>query len=154
MSPKKNFNSMEEAKRILGEEFWDVLTDVLPYMGPRIDICKFEKNLLIVAELPGIQSPKDVMIYLDGNSLVLEGKITRDYGETEALFIKNERYQGPFKRKIRLPQECIISQLQAEYQKGLLKINIPLSNESIFSRQEIPIVFNEGSLKDVDDHNG
>lgn len=154
MSPKNNFNSMEEAKKVLGEDFWDVLTDILPYMGPRVDICKTEKYLLIVAELPGIKSPKDLTIYLQGNELILEGQIIRDYDVSEETLIKNERYNGPFKRKIKLPHECLVTQLKAVYKKGLLKINIPLLYEETQNRQEIPIVFNDEYSQNVGDWNG
>ncbi len=139
-------SSLGEASEFLGEEFWDVINDFLPLVNPRIDIIRTDKEMTIVAELPGIQSEEDLSIRMQGRLLVIAGEIKRPYIVDGQEVIKDERFTGPFKRKIRLPEDCIIEKLVASYINGLLKIVIPVySDEQNDPQHEIPVRFLENN---------
>ncbi|MDQ0214880.1 HSP20 family protein [Oikeobacillus pervagus] len=134
MKPKKHFHSMEEAKKILGEDFWEVMSDVLPFVGPRVDIARGETELIIAVELPGLHSKEDVSIRLYSYTLIIEGELTRSYGKDLEEMIQDERAIGPFKRKIRLPKDCLLDSIHANYWNGLLLITIPFDQQ--FEKEE------------------
>lgn len=139
-------SSLGEASEFLGEEFWDVINDFLPLVNPRIDIIRTEKEMTIVGELPGIQSEEDLSIRMQGRLLVIAGEIKRPYIVDGQELIKDERFTGPFKRKIRLPEDCMIEKLAASYINGLLKIVIPVySDEQNDPQHEIPVRFLESN---------
>ena len=139
-------SSLGEASEFLGEEFWDVINDFLPLVNPRIDIIRTDKEMTIVAELPGIQSEEDLSIRMQGRLLVIAGEIKRPYIVDGQEVIKDERFTGPFKRKIRLPEDCIIEKLVASYINGLVKIVIPVfSDEQNDPQHEIPVRFLENN---------
>lgn len=139
-------SSLGEASEFLGEEFWDVINDFLPLVNPRIDIIRTDKEMTIVAELPGIQSEEDLSIRMQGRLLVIAGEIKRPYIVDGQELIKDERFTGPFKRKIRLPEDCMIEKLTASYINGLLKIVIPVySDEQNDPQHEIPVRFLENN---------
>ncbi|EKN68904.1 Hsp20/alpha crystallin family protein [Schinkia azotoformans] len=146
MNKKKIMSSLGEASEFLGEEFWDVINDFLPLVNPRIDIIRTEKEMTIVGELPGIQSEEDLSIRMQGRLLVIAGEIKRPYIVDGQELIKDERFTGPFKRKIRLPEDCMIEKLAASYINGLLKIVIPVySDEQNDPQHEIPVRFLESN---------
>ncbi|KEF37950.1 molecular chaperone (small heat shock protein) [Schinkia azotoformans MEV2011] len=146
MNKKKIMSSLGEASEFLGEEFWDVINDFLPLVNPRIDIIRTDKEMTIVAELPGIQSEEDLSIRMQGRLLVIAGEIKRPYIVDGQELIKDERFTGPFKRKIRLPEDCMIEKLTASYINGLLKIVIPVySDEQNDPQHEIPVRFLENN---------
>lgn len=144
MNKKKIMSSLGEASEFLGEEFWDVINDFLPLVSPRIDLVKTDKEMVIVAELPGIQSEEDLSIRMQGRLLIIEGEIKRPYIVEGQELIKDERFTGPFKRKIRLSDDCEMEKLTASYINGLLKIVIPVySDKQSDPQHEIPVRFLE-----------
>jgi HSP20 family protein len=139
---KKNFSNLNEASELLGEDFWEVMTDILPFIGPRVDMVRQKEGVLIVAEIPGIFSSDDLSINIQGPLLLLEGKIERPYmgNDTEALL--DERFNGNFKRKIKLPEDCIPEQMKANYIRGILEVRIPTySNENTYPKNNVPVKF-------------
>lgn len=137
-------SSLGEASEFLGEEFWDVINDFFPLVNPRIDLVRTDREMIIVAELPGIQSEKDLSIRMQGRLLTITGEIKRSYIVDGQELMKDERFTGPFKRKIRLSEDCITERLTASYINGLLKIVIPIySDEQDDPQQEIPVRFLE-----------
>ncbi|HHW36413.1 MAG TPA: Hsp20/alpha crystallin family protein [Bacillales bacterium] len=146
MNKKKIMSSLGDASEFLGEEFWDVINDFLPLVNPRIDIIRTDKEMTIFAELPGIQSEEDLSIRIQGRILIIAGEIKRPYIEDGQELMKDERFTGPFKRKVRLSEDCIIEKLIASYINGLLKIVIPIySDEQNDPQQEIPVRFLENN---------
>lgn len=144
MKKKKVMSSLGEASEILGEEFWDVINDFLPLVSPRIDVVRTGKEMIIVAELPGIQSEEDLSIRIQGRLLMIAGEIKRPYIAEGQEVIKDERFTGPFKRKIRLSEDCNTEKLTASYINGLLKIVVPVySDEQNYPQQEILVRFSE-----------
>ncbi|HEX7057786.1 MAG TPA: Hsp20/alpha crystallin family protein, partial [Bacilli bacterium] len=88
----------EQTETVLGEDFWEELSVLLPIMSPRIDAYVAEKTLTVVVELPGLANPEGLELRLKKNILTLQGKIPCDYPAKEEDFFQKERYFGQFKR--------------------------------------------------------
>lgn len=90
---------------------------------PAINIFEKEDDLVLVAELPGV----------DKKNLILEVKddILRLAGEREIVYDKNischrlERKPMKFDRSVRLRNKIDDEKIQAEYQNGLLVVILP-----------------------------
>jgi HSP20 family protein len=141
---KKNFNSLGEASELLGEDFWEVITDVLPFIGPRIDVIRSTSEMIIIAEIPGILSQSDISIKLQGSMLWIEGQIQRPYMDADYKILQDERFNGVFKRKVRLQEDCIHEKMAANYANGLLEIRMPtFGDENNYSKTNVPIRFSD-----------
>jgi HSP20 family protein len=136
MSKKKSVNSMGEARRILGQDFFDAVSDILPLVGPRIDMFLGEQELMIVAELPGLVSQEDVNLSLEGYNLTISGELKRPYVTNEEKLLINERAGGPFERSVKIPPQCAVEQIQADFFNGLLFITIPFVHQHTTNKCE------------------
>lgn len=143
MNQNKKYSSWREAQKVLGDDFWDIMSEVLPNIGPRIDMYRGKKELIIAVELPGLEGPDDISMVIQGNFLLLEGSIERPYVTTHEGFLQDERFHGPFRRKLKIPTYCLLDELSANYSKGILYIRIPHDGtRSETKNEKIKINFN------------
>lgn len=146
MEDKKRQQSMKElntfqkqASEVLGEEFWQDIAVLLPNAGPRIDIYHTPTTVVVLAELPELRSPEQIGIFLDGQTLVLEGEIPCMYPVTENRITQNERFFGTFRRSLPMPQPVSKDNVNAKYSRGLLIIELQI--ETSVQQTQIPIDF-------------
>lgn len=81
-------------------------------------------ELTIVVELPGAD-PENIRIALDGRQLVVSGERPRP--RIDGQYQRSEIEYGPFHRAVTLPDEIDIDRARAEYERGLLRIVLPVS---------------------------
>jgi len=129
----------QQASEVLGEDFWQEIGDLLPVRGPRIDIYHTSSAVHVLAELPGLQSPDQVAIRLEGQTLVLEGEIPCVYPVTDNRIVLRERFFGAFKRALALPKPVKPAGIKAQYRQGLLTIELPLGSPA--PPEHIPIQY-------------
>ena len=93
--------------------------------SPAVDIREDDKELTIVAELPGMK-PEEVEITSDNGILTVRGEKseTRKEGD-ERRYHLVERSYGSFARSFQLPQGVDESKIEAGFDNGLLTIRIP-----------------------------
>ncbi len=94
------------------------------FVSPTIDVEDKEKELVVTAELPGLD-PKDFEVTLSGDLLTIKGekKDAREEKRDGASYV--ERRYGSFARSIRLPFEAGEEKVAADYDKGVLTIRVP-----------------------------
>jgi len=91
---------------------------------PKVDIYEDKGNVVVKAELPGIE-PKDIDIEIKDNVLKLEAKTEEKKEEKEKGYYKKEMSKRYYKRIISLPTEVKGEKAEASYNKGILEIVIP-----------------------------
>lgn len=94
---------------------------------PSIDVTQTDKQIVITAELPGLER-KDVDVTLEDNILTIRGekKIEAESKDDETKNVHvSERVYGVFYRMLELPTAIDPSTVQATMSKGVLKITIP-----------------------------
>ncbi|WP_339061123.1 Hsp20/alpha crystallin family protein [Tepidibacillus marianensis] len=89
-----------------------------------VDLYQRQHDLLLVFEIPGLNSEKDVQLKIVGQTLVVEGEVNRSY-VLEGEVVKSERKMGKFSRKVVLPITFDNKKIHARYQNGLLEVRIP-----------------------------
>ena len=128
-----------QAGDVLGSDFWQEIAGMLPLSGPRLDVYETSRELVIVAELPGLSSPEEIRLTLIDRTLLLRGAIIRPYGVADDQMLMAERYFGSFERTVPLPARAVLTGLKAQYQNGLLTIRFPLELSS--QEAHIPVEF-------------
>lgn len=94
---------------------------------PRIDVTDNDTELVVTAELPGVD-PQDVEITVTGNALTLKGekKSEREEKDEGRNYYRLERSYGAFSRQIQLPPDVVdVDQVDASYHNGVLTIRLP-----------------------------
>ncbi len=95
---------------------------------PTIDIFDNDDNIVIKAELPGINK-KDIAIDVKNGVLTLQGERNFDNEVKEEKYYRRERAFGKFKRSFRLPLKVDPGKINANYKDGILTIDIPKPEE-------------------------
>lgn len=95
---------------------------------PTVDIYDNNENIVIKAELPGIDK-KDIVIDVKDGVLTLKGERSFDNEVKEEKYYCRERTFGKFERVFRLPADVDPEKINADYKDGILKINIPKPEE-------------------------
>jgi HSP20 family protein len=124
---------------VLGEEFWEEMGELIPNTGPRFDIYYTPTTVMVLAELADLQTPDQIGITLEGQSLVVEGEIPCLYPVTENRISRNERFFGHFRRSLPLPQPVSTDGIKAKYRQGLLIIELRI--EPLTEQKNIPVEF-------------
>lgn len=98
------------------------------FATPCVDVCEDEKEILVSAELPGIDE-KDIQVSLSKDRLVLQGQKKEDAEEEGKDFYRHERSFGSVYREIDLPTEVDVDHAKAEFKKGILTLTLPKTGD-------------------------
>ncbi len=101
------------------------------------DVLENEKEILIVAELPGMKR-EEIKITVENDVLSIHGdkKAEEELGEERSGSLVRERTFGHFLRSFLLPKYADKEKISAEYKDGVLRIRIP-KKEDVVRRIEI-----------------
>ena len=106
--------------------------------SPSIDVREDEKEIVVKAELPGVED-KDVEVLLSGNALTLKGVKREEKEEKEKGYYHMERRYGAFSRVIPLPEGVETEKTEASFKHGILTIRVPRKESAIETGKKIPI---------------
>ena len=107
-------------------------------VAPDIDIRESDQEIVLEAELPGIDE-KDVAVVVKNGMLSLKGekKVARD--ETKDAWHLSERSYGAFERSFQLPDGIDEDNIKASFEKGVLRIAMPKIPEKAPAEKKIAI---------------
>jgi HSP20 family protein len=91
---------------------------------PRMDVYEQNGNLMIKAELPGMQK-EDIKVELQEGDLLVTGERKAESEVKEEDYYRVERVYGSFYRRLPLPFEAKPEDIKATYNDGVLEIQIP-----------------------------
>ena len=95
---------------------------------PSVDIYETENELVLSAEIPGIDE-KDIEIKLEDNTMTLKGERKFEKETKEENYHRIERAYGSFFRSFTLPPYIDQEKIRAEHHNGILKISMPKKPE-------------------------
>lgn len=107
---------------------------------PRMDVYETEEEVIVSAELPGLEKKDDVQIDVDDDHLTITGTIQRAEEVKEDRMHRRERYVGQFRRSISLPARVKSDKARATYRNGILEVRIP--KDETPNRRRVDIEFN------------
>src|SRR5712672_1545559 len=97
--------------------------------APAVDVYEDEHKVTLKIEVPGIEE-KDIDIRVENNTLAVHGERKIEKEEKEENYRRVERQYGSFTRTFTLPQTVDTENVQASYDKGVLKIALPKKAEA------------------------
>lgn len=118
-----------ELPRVLQREFY-----------PQVSVSEDEKSIRVQAELPGLKE-SDVEIVYEPGYLILRGeKKEEERRESPSGMTKfSECRYGSFERQIPLRADVQENQIQANFDRGILTISLPKTEEARAQARRIPI---------------
>jgi len=105
---------------------------------PNIDVCETDKEIVIDAELPGIEE-KDIDVTLAGDVLTIKGEKKSGREEKNRNYRLSERSYGRFYRQISIPFDAEPKAVKARFDKGVLHITIPKPENVATKSAKIPV---------------
>ena len=90
---------------------------------PSVDVYEDEHSLVLKLEVPGMNE-EDLNVSLENNTLTVSGERKFEKEEKEENFHRIERRYGSFARTFRLPNTVNAENVDAAYDKGILKITL------------------------------
>ncbi len=105
---------------------------------PSVDVSESEQAFHLHAELAGVKK-EDIKISVHENVLTLSGQRESKHEETKNKVHRVERSYGSFVRNFTLPDNVDAQQVSANFQDGILDIDIPKSEEEKPKRIEVQI---------------
>lgn len=96
--------------------------------SPAVDIYDSKDNLLVKADMPGLNKD-EIDISIEDDVLVLRGGKKEEQEKKDKGFVRKERFYGSFYRAISLPTKVEAGKVKANYKNGVLEIVLPKAEE-------------------------
>jgi HSP20 family protein len=105
---------------------------------PAVDVFTRDKDLVVRAELPGIDPEKDVDISFQDGVLTIRGERRYENRDEGVGMIRIESSYGSFQRSVMLPDGVREKDIHANYENGILEVVVPKAGE-LSSPKKIPV---------------
>jgi len=128
--PFREFSTLQDRMNRMNRLFRESYSPEVPgealtstSFAPPVDIYEDEHNITLKLDVPGIDE-KDIDVQIQGNTLTVHGERNFEKEEKEENFCRIERQYGSFTRSFTLPGSVDPGHVSADYDKGVLKINL------------------------------
>ncbi len=91
---------------------------------PPVDIIDREEEILLRAEMPGIDKDS-IDISLSDNSVTIRGSSRHEEKESEENYYRSEISRGAFSRTVSLPADVDGDKTKATFKEGVLELTMP-----------------------------
>jgi len=134
--PWRPFSDLE---RFFEEEDW--FMPVLPRfkpIKPAMDVYETDNEVIAEVDLPDFD-PKNVDIVVEDDILRVSGKMEEKKEEKKRDYWRKEIRKGAFERVVRLPVAVKKEDVEATYEKGILKIVMPKAKAKPLSKVKVKV---------------
>lgn len=151
VDPWHLLRTFDDMERMFGEFFprsllrqqwwnWPKLSDMMvPFEKrmPNVDIIENDDNVVLRAELPGIDK-KDIEVSMTDNTITIKGETRKETREEKDKYYRCEITQGSFSRTLNLPARVNMEKAQAVFRDGMLELTLPKLEQA--KRRTIKVV--------------
>src|SRR5579859_4513579 len=103
---------------------WLPLTSARPFL-PTVDMYARDGDMVVCADLPGIDPAKDISVIFEEGQLTIKGERRQEQEIDEAGYYRREIVHGAFERNVPLPEGVKEAEVTARYEAGVLEVVIP-----------------------------
>lgn len=107
-------------------------------MPVKFNVAETEKAFEVTADMPGVDA-KDIDVQLKDDVLTVRGEKKEDKDETDKNYHLVERTYGMFERAFSLPAEVDAEKIEANFEKGVLKVVLPKKPAEMTKAQKIEV---------------
>jgi HSP20 family protein len=132
--PFREFATIQDRMNRLFRDFYapegrseEALTNTA--FAPPVDVYEDEHSVTLKIEVPGIDE-KDIDVRIENNTLTVHGERKFEKEEKEENYRRVERQYGSFTRTFTLPNTVDQESVQANYDKGVLKVTLTKKAEA------------------------
>jgi HSP20 family molecular chaperone IbpA len=104
----------------------------------KTDILEKDNGYELHIDVPGFDKD-DIKITLDNGYLTVEAKIEKENEEKDTHYLKRERYMGASARSFYVGEEISEEDIEANYEKGMLKLFVPKEGTNVKEKKYITI---------------
>jgi HSP20 family protein len=116
--------ALDDFDRYMGSFFGESpLTPARNTVQPAVDIRETGSAYMLEAELPGYDE-KAIEVHVDGGVLTIASKKEEQSEKKEERFIIRERRSASFSRSFKLPENADLDAISANFNNGLLSLEI------------------------------
>lgn len=130
---------LDEIERF-ASDIWKSRTPVVysTHMHPRLDMYEEKDEMVMKAELPGIQK-EDISISLESGCLTIKAEKKQPEMPEDANYYSCERCFGTYSRSVSLPFPVDADKVSATFENGLLEIRLPKAEEAKPKQIEVKV---------------
>jgi HSP20 family protein len=100
------------------------LSGLLTAQAPSLDIVDGEKEVVVRAEVPGVDK-KDLDVSIADRMLTIKGSTRKEQKEEQENYFRQEIRSGSFSRSVQLPADVNASKAVASFKGGVLELHLP-----------------------------
>jgi HSP20 family protein len=89
-----------------------------------LDLIENDNEFVVKASLPGIKS-EDIEVTYHNQTLTIKGEMKQEESAGEDKYHLHERRYGMFSRSITLPADVNGDAIKADFENGVLSLNLP-----------------------------
>ena len=127
---RRDVDKLHEELEALFTDLWRGPRYLASRRGFRPNVDSFHTDdphkLTVVVELPGVD-PESIVVVVGERMLVIAGEHSRPKADGR-VYQQMEIEYGPFQRQVRLHEDVDPEQAHAEYERGILRISLPVSD--------------------------
>ncbi|MBN2848371.1 MAG: Hsp20/alpha crystallin family protein [Coriobacteriia bacterium] len=97
---------------------------------PKIDVKRKGDDIVVRAELPGID-PEQVEVEVTDGVLTIRGERRQEEKQEGEDWLVCESCYGSFERSLTIPESVDVSAITAEYTDGILEVHVPKALEAV-----------------------
>jgi HSP20 family protein len=128
MHRKRDLDQLQSEIQELFADLWQVprFSGLRPGFRPQVDCYRTEdpRELTILIELPGVDPDKLEVVV--GDDMLLVSGLRERPKSSGLVYQQMEMEYGPFRRQVQLGENVDTSRGQASYERGILKIVLPI----------------------------
>jgi HSP20 family protein len=140
--PREALMPLRDAVNRLFEEsfIWPGRLEVFTGRSFPVDVyeTKDQQGFVIEASLPGAK-PEDISISAMGDTLTVSYATKGEEKVEKPNYVRRERYEGEMTRTITLPIQIQPEKVQATYEHGILKLQVPKSEAAKPKQIEVKV---------------
>lgn len=120
------FNPLEEFASLWQRDWFGRAPsgDAIAEWSPRCDVTEKDAEILIHAELPGVEA-RDMEVKVLNRVLTIRGEKRVERTEDEKERHYSERFFGSFERSIAIPENVDEEKIEATLKDGVLEVHLP-----------------------------
>ena len=108
----------------------DFFTSPVATRMPAVNIRESEGGFSVEAAVPGF-AKDELSVHIDKGILTLSGESKSETKKDEERFARREFHYNAFNRSFRLPEQADADQVNASFENGILKLEIPKKAGSV-----------------------
>lgn len=132
-------NPFGDLDRFFEEEDWFLPVISSSFLKePAMDLYQTDKEVIAEINLPDID-PEKVEVVVEDQILTIKGSMEKEEEEEKKNYWRKEIRRGFIERSVRIPVEIDEDKVEANYEKGILKVVMPKKAPSVSKEKKIKI---------------